>query len=128
MIADRLTKGMIDLQKSTFSMMLETMSTIQERSGRAAHAYFERMAGLPRQGVESWSHWMDSAQGARDEFRSMMRDGYDEWGKRLGRSVRHTEEARLQASPEISSNREMEQPPSENALKELKENIEEKRI
>ncbi len=96
MIAEQMTKRMIDLQKSTFDMMLNTMSNIQEQSGRATRAYFEQMASLPQEGVKSMSQWMDSMKQTREELNSIMREGYDNWGNMVEQSIRKTEETASQ--------------------------------
>jgi hypothetical protein len=93
MISERLTKRMIDFQKSTFEMMLNTMSNIQEQSGRATQAYFEQMAGLPQEGVKTMGHWMNSMKQTRNEFDSIIRDNFDNWGNMLEKTMQHTEEA-----------------------------------
>ncbi len=97
MVTDRMTKRMIDLQKSTFDMMLNTMSNIQEQSGRATQAWFEQMAGLPQEGVKTMGHWMDSIRETRNEFNSIIRDSYDNWGNIFEETVRRTEEAARQS-------------------------------
>jgi hypothetical protein len=93
MISERLTKRMIDFQKSTFEMMLNTMSNIQEQSGSATQAYFEQMAGLPQEGVKTMGHWMNSMKQTRNEFDSIIRDNFDNWGNMLEKTMQHTEEA-----------------------------------
>jgi hypothetical protein len=93
MISERLTKRMIDFQKSTFEMMLNTMGNIQEQSGRATQAYFEQMAGLPQEGVKTMGHWMDSMKQTRYELDSIIRDNFDNWGNMLEKTMQHTEEA-----------------------------------
>jgi hypothetical protein len=97
MVVDRLTKRMIDLQKSTFEMMLNTSGNIQEQSGRATRAYFEQMAGLPQEGVKTMGQWMDSVRETRNEFNSIIRDSYDTWGEIFETTMRHTEEAARQS-------------------------------
>lgn len=97
METNRVTKRMIDLQKSTFDMMLDTMSNFQEQSGRATQAWFEQMAGLPQEGVKTMGHWMDSIRETRNEFNSIIRDSYDNWGNIFEETVRRTEEAARQS-------------------------------
>ena len=93
MVTEKMTKRMIDLQKSTFDMMLNTMSNIQEQSGRATQAWFEQMAGLPQESVKTMSHWMETVRQTREEFNSIIRDSYDEWGNTVEQTMRRTEEA-----------------------------------
>ena len=93
MINDRMTQRMIDFQKSTLDMMLNTMGNIQEQSGRATHAYFEQMAGLPQQGLKAMGHWMDSMRQAHNEFNSIVRDSLDSWGNVFEQTVRQTQES-----------------------------------
>jgi hypothetical protein len=92
MVSDRLTKRMIDLQKSTFEMMLKTANNIQEHSGRATQAFFEHMAVLPQEGVKSMSYWMDSVKQTRNEFNSIIRDSYDNWENIFEKTMRFNEE------------------------------------
>ena len=75
----KLVKTVMDLQKSTFEVMLKNMSTMQEQSGRAAQVWFERMAGLPRQSVQTMSQWMNSVIQTRRQFDSIARDSYRNW-------------------------------------------------
>lgn len=92
MFTDRMTKQMIDLQKSTFDMMLNTMSTIQEQSGRATQAWFEQMAALPQEGVKTMNNWMDSMRESRNQFNSAIQEGFENWGNMAERTMRQTEE------------------------------------
>jgi hypothetical protein len=91
--SDRLTKRMIDVQKSTFEMMLNTSGSIQEHSGRATQAFFEHMAVLPREGVKSMGYWMDSVKQTRNEFNMIIRDSYDNWENLFEKTMRFTEES-----------------------------------
>jgi hypothetical protein len=102
MLTERMTKRMIDLQKSTFDMMLNTMGNIQEQSGRATQAFFEQMAGLPQEGVKNMNHWMDSVKQSRKEFNSIIRDGYENWGNIFEQTMRSTEEAARRSTEEAS--------------------------
>ena len=102
MVTDRMTRRMIDLQKSTFDMMLNTMSNFQEQSGRATKAFFEQMAGLPQEGVKTMGHWMDSVKQTRDEFNSIVREGYDSWGNLFEQTMRSTEQAARRSTEEAS--------------------------
>jgi hypothetical protein len=96
-----LTKRMIDMQKSTFDMMLNTMSNFQEKSGRATQAYFEQMANLPQEGLKTMNKWMDSMKQTREEFNSIIHENYDEWGNRVEQTMRKTEEAARQAQHDV---------------------------
>jgi hypothetical protein len=117
MVTDRMTKRMIDFQKSTFDMMLNTMGNIQEQSGRATQAFFEQMAGLPQEGVKSMNHWMDSVRQTREEFNSIVRDGYENWGNIFQQTAqrteeamrRHTEQAARKATEKVSPEEEDEE-------------------
>jgi cyclopropane fatty-acyl-phospholipid synthase-like methyltransferase len=95
-VSDRLTKRMIDLQKSTFEMMLNTSSNIQEQSGRATQAYFEKMASLPGESIKTMAHWMDSVRKTHNEINSIIRDSYTTWGDIFEKTMRHTEKAARQ--------------------------------
>jgi hypothetical protein len=71
-------------------MMLDTMSNIQEKSGRATLAYFEQLSRLPQENVKTMTRWMDSVKVTRAEFNSIMRDNYNSWNNLLGQAARHT--------------------------------------
>jgi hypothetical protein len=108
MVTDRMTKRMIDFQKSTFDMMLNTMGNIQEQSGRATQAFFEQMAGLPQEGVKSMNHWMDSVRQTREEFNSIVRDGYENWGNIFQQTAQRTEEAMRRHAEEATREEDSE--------------------
>ena len=140
MVSDRLTKSMIDVQKSTIEMVLSTLSTVEQQSGRATVSFLDQMAGLPREGLKSMNRWMDSMKTANDELGSMMRDGYEQWSDIFAPTIRHTGQAAQQSRQTAREygrreDGEMEQksdtgkqPASEDALEELKEQIEERRL
>jgi hypothetical protein len=136
MITNRMTKQMIDLQKSTFDMMLNTMSNFQEKSGRATQAYFEQMANLPQENLKPMRHWMDSMSAIHNEFKAVIHGGFDSFGDVFDQTMRQTEKtvrnaqqsARQPLKQEGSSEQRVDensQTPSENDLRKLKEQLEE---
>jgi hypothetical protein len=90
MVRDTLTKRLLEIQRSALNMMLDTMSNIQEKSGRATLAYFEQLSRLPQENVKTMTRWMDSVKVTRAEFNSIMRDNYNSWNNLLGQAARHT--------------------------------------
>jgi hypothetical protein len=97
MMADRMTRSMIDLQKETFEMMLDNMSKFKEQSGRATQAWFEQMAGLPQEGVKTMRRWMDEMGDTRNELNAVMRDNFQNWARLFEQTVQRSEEAARQA-------------------------------
>ncbi len=87
MVPDQLAKEIFKLQKSAFGMLLDTVSSVQEQSGRAALAFFEQMSGWPREHVRTMAQWMDSVNETREAFNAMIRDPYGRRDNRTGRSV-----------------------------------------
>jgi hypothetical protein len=101
MISDRLTKRMIDVQKSTFEMMLNMAGNIQEKSGQATQAYFEQMAGLPQEGVKIMGHWMNSMKQTRTEFDSIVRDNFENWGNMFEKTMQYAKESARQSQQKV---------------------------
>jgi hypothetical protein len=87
---DDLIKMILKLQRSALNMMLDTMSNIQEKSGRATLAFFEHMSRLPQKNVKTMTRWMDSVKATRAEFNSVTRDNYHNWDNMLVQAARHT--------------------------------------
>jgi hypothetical protein len=96
MMADRMTKRMIEFQKDTFEMMLDNMNKLKDQSGRAAQAWAEQMARLPQEGVTSMRQWMDVMGETRNELNAIMRDNFENWGRVLERTVQQSETAARQ--------------------------------
>ena len=96
MFTEKMTKQMIDLQKSTFDMMLNTMSNIQEQSGRATQAWFEQVAGLPQENLKSMNNWMDAMRESRNQFNSAVQEGFKNYGNVVEQTMRQTEESARQ--------------------------------
>ena len=136
MITDRITKRMIDLQKSTLDMMLNTMSNIKEQSGRASLSWFEQMANLPQENLKLMRNWMDSVRDTRNEMNSIIRDGLDNWGNVVEQTTSQSEDIVRQGQRSATQMWKQEQqeektakshPPSADDLQNLKEQFEEKK-
>jgi hypothetical protein len=136
MITNRMTKQMIDLQKATLDIMFNTLSDFQEQSGQAVHAWFEQMANLPHENLKPMRHWMDSMSAIHNEFKAVIHGGFDSFGDVFDQTMRQTEKtvrnaqqsARQPLKQERSSEQRVDensQPPSENDLRKLKEQLEE---
>jgi len=69
MDATKMTKQMIDFQKTTFDNTFNAMVMLQDQAERMANTLLEQSSWLPEEGRKTIRDWVDAYKSGREEFK-----------------------------------------------------------
>jgi polyhydroxyalkanoate synthesis regulator phasin len=69
MDATRMTKQMIDFQKTTFDNTFNAMVMLQDQAERMAHTLLEQATWMPEEGRKAVREWVAAYKNGREEFK-----------------------------------------------------------
>ncbi len=72
----RLTKQMIEFNKTTFDNTFNAMVLLQEQTEKMVGAFMEQATWIPNDGKKALSDWVESLKKGRGEFKKAVDEGF----------------------------------------------------
>jgi len=72
----RITKQMIDFQKSTFDNSFNAMVMLQDQTEKLARTFLEQANWLPEEGRKAIDEWIGTYKKGREDFKKVVNDSY----------------------------------------------------
>jgi len=76
MDAAKITKQMIDFQKTTFDNTFNAMVMLQDQAERMANTLIEQATWMPEEGRKAVRDWVDAYKSGREEFKKNVDDNF----------------------------------------------------
>ncbi len=76
MDAAKITKQMIDFQKTTFDNTFSAMIMLQDQAERMAGTLLEQATWLPEEGRKAIRDWVDAYKNGREEFKKNVDESF----------------------------------------------------
>jgi gas vesicle protein len=76
MDAAKITKQMIDFQKTTFDNTFNAMVMLQDQAERMSKTLLEQATWLPEEGRKAIRDWVDAYKNGREEFKKHVDDNF----------------------------------------------------
>ena len=73
----QVAKQMIDFQKTAFQNFFNAVSMYQDLTSRVTHLAINQIPGLPDEGKETYTFWMELYKKGREDFKNAVVDVYD---------------------------------------------------
>lgn len=72
----KITKQMIDFQKTTFDNTFSAMVMLQEQTERMANTLLEQAAWMPEEGKKVINDWVKAYKKGREDFKKSVDDNF----------------------------------------------------
>ncbi len=72
----KLTRQMIDFNKTTFDNSFNTMVVLQDQSEKMVNAFMEQATWLPEEGKKAMKEWLASYKKGREDFKKIADDSF----------------------------------------------------
>jgi hypothetical protein len=90
MQTSKLTKQILDFQKSTFETFYGTMTRIQNQMESTTTNLLKRSSIVPEEGLRALDAWSSAIKQGQSDVKKMIDDGFDAWESLLTKSVKET--------------------------------------
>ena len=72
----KMFKQVMDFNKTTFNSAIETMSMLQDQADKVVDMTTSQLKGLPEEGKNALTGWVDSCKKGREDFKQVVTDSF----------------------------------------------------
>lgn len=77
MTPTKLTKQLLDFQKTTFDNAFNTVILIQDQTEKRASSFLDRTPWFPKEGQNTINEWANAFKKGRDDFKKVVDESFE---------------------------------------------------
>jgi hypothetical protein len=77
MTPTKLTKQMLDFQKTTFDNAFNTVILIQDQTEKMTSSFLNQAPGFPKEGQNTINEWANAFKKGRDDFKKAVDESFE---------------------------------------------------
>jgi uncharacterized coiled-coil DUF342 family protein len=72
----KITKQLLEFQKTTFDNMFNAMTILQEQTEKMVNMFLEQAPGLPAEGKDAVNEWLKTYKKGREAYKASVNESY----------------------------------------------------